>query len=298
MMCRGVLDSNEVHDLLKRTLKACHIDIPPTKEECKTQISDIVQTINGEISMLGLKIIKGNDEDTGKPCFLLINNSSRMVGSSRDLGTSVQSQWSAVELEYLRLVATEILQSEDRVISNRQALQLTDKVGKNGGKRMTMEGAEVTINKLMAARWLKLVEGNSKLALDVRFVGEMESWMVEIMGADKMAYCKACRKLVVRGVFCINCDTVAWHHYCLEKIIKKEVDVKCLDCNTLVRRGGASPRAETSQRQERRGEPSKRRSKGREAREESEDEEMSQVVRNNGSRIKRRFSGDSESDSE
>ena len=163
---------------------------------------------------------------------------------------------------------------------------------------MTMEGAEVTVNKLLAARCLKLVEGNSKLALDVRFIGEMESWMVEIMGADKMAYCKACRKLVVRGVFCINCDTVAWHHYCLEKIIKKEVDVKCLDCNTLVRRGGASPRAETSQRQERRGEPSKRRSKGREAREESEDEEMSQVVRNNGSRIKRRFSGDSESDSE
>lgn len=297
MMCRGILDSNEVHDLLRRTLKACHIDIPQKKEECKILIGIIVGIINDEISTLGLKIDKGNDEDTGKPCYMLINNSSRMVGNSRDLGTSVQSQWSALELEYLRLVATEILQSEERVISNSQALQLTDQVGKNGCRRMTMEGAEVTINKLLAARWLKLVESNSKLALDVRFIGEMESWMVEIMGADKMAYCKACRKLVVRGVFCNNCETVAWHHYCLEKITRQEVDVKCLDCNTLVRRGGggASPRAETSQRQERRGEPSKRSRSKSSAREESEDEEMSQVVRSNGSRIKRRFS---ESDSD
>ena len=195
MMCRGILDSNEVHDLLRRTLKACHIDIPQKKEECKILISDIVQIINGEISTLGLKIIKGNDEDNGKPCFMLINNSSRMVGNSRDLGTSVQSQWSALELEYLRLVATEILHSEERVISNRQALQLTDQVGKNGGKRMTMEGAEVTVNKLLAARWLKLVEGNSKLALDARFIGEMAGWMVEIIGADKMAYYKQFRKM-------------------------------------------------------------------------------------------------------
>ena len=193
MMCRGVLDSNEVHDLLRRTLKACHIDIPQKKEECKIMISDIVQIINDEISTLGMKIIRGNDE--GKPCFMLINNSSRMVGNNRDLGTSVQSQWSALELEYLRLVATEIIQSEDRVISNSLALQLTDEVGNNGGRRMTMKGAEVTVKKLLAARWLKLVEGNNKLALDVRFIGEMESWMVEIMGEDKMAYYKQFRKL-------------------------------------------------------------------------------------------------------
>ena len=122
---------------------------------------------------------------------------------------------------------------------------------------MTMEAAENAINKLMTARWLKVVDGNSKLALDVRFVGEMESWMVEIIGADKMAYCKSCHKLVVRGVYCDNCDTVAWHLYCLEKVAS----------------GG---------------------------KEESEEEEMSQsqVVKSSGSRIKRGFSGDSDSDSD
>ena len=307
MMCRGVLDYNEVWDLTRRTLKACNIEIPEKKKECIDMALDIIQVINAEVSKLGLKIIKGIDEDTGKACFMLINNSSRMIGASRDLGTNVQSQWSPLELEYLRLVATEILLSDEKVISNRQALQLTDQVGKNGGKRMTMEAAENAINKLMTARWLKVVEGNSKLALDVRFVGEMESWMVEIIGADKMAYCKSCHKLVVRGVYCDNCDTVAWHLFCLEKVASAGTDVKCLDCNSLVKRGAGgarsggshSPRAEPSQRQERRGEPSKR-SRRSSAREESEEEEMSQsqAVKTNGSRIKRGFSGDSDSDSD
>ena len=178
MMCRGVLDTKEVNDLLQRTLKSCNTDIPDKKSECLALIQDMVVTINGEISKLGLIIRKGQDEDTGKPCFMLINTSNRIVGGSKDLGTRAQSQWAAQELEYLRQVATEILQTENKVISNREALQLTDQVGKNGGKRMTMEAAEMTINKLMAARWLKTVEGNSKLALDVRFIGEMESWMV------------------------------------------------------------------------------------------------------------------------
>ena len=296
MMCRGVLDTKEVNDLLQRTLKSCNTEIPEKKSECLALIQDMVVTINGEISKLGLIIRKGQDEDTGKPCFMLINNSNRIVGGSKDLGTRVQSQWAAQELEYLRLVATEILQTENKVISNREALQLTDQVGKNGGKRMTMEAAEMTINKLMAARWLKTVEGNSKLALDVRFIGEMESWMVEIMGADRMIYCKACRKLVVRGVYCNNCDAVAWHHYCVEKQVTKGVDVKCLDCDIVVRKGrgggarsGASPRQE---KEETRGEPSKRRSGRSSVMEESE--ETSQVV-NSAGRIKRRFS-DSESE--
>ena len=116
------------------------------------------------------------------------------------------------------------------------------------------------------------------------------------MGADRMIYCKACRKLVVRGVYCNNCDAVAWHHYCVEKQVTKGVDVKCLDCDIVVRKGrgggagsGASPRQE---KEETRGEPSKRRSGRSSVMEECE--ETSQVV-NSAGRIKRRFS-DSESE--
>ena len=125
-----------------------------------------------------------------------------------------------------------------------------------------------------------------------------------LQGADRMINCKACRKLVVRGVYCNNCDAVAWHHYCVEKQVTKGVDIKCLECDIVVRKGrgggagngagngarsGASPRQE---KEETRGEPSKRRSGRSSVMEESE--ETSQVV-NSAGRIKRRFS-DSESE--
>ena len=127
MMCRGVLDTKEVNDLLQRTLKSCNTEIPEKKSECLALIQDMVVTINGEISKLGLIIRKGQDEDTGKPCFMLINNSNR-------INARVQSQWAAMELEYLRLVATEILQADNKVISNMIAINLThqEKTGARG----------------------------------------------------------------------------------------------------------------------------------------------------------------------
>ena len=73
-----------------------------------------------------------------------------------------------------------------------------------------------------------------------------------------------------------------------------------INSTNRVRDLSLSPRARTSQRQERSDEASKKRSRSSStsASEESEDEEeMSKVVRSNGSRIKRRFSGDSESSS-
>ena len=49
------------------------------------------------------------------------------------------------------------------------------------------------------------------------FNGEMESWMVEVMGPENMAYCKTCHKLVIRGNYCDCGENIAWHNYCLEK---------------------------------------------------------------------------------
>ena len=81
---------------------------------------------------------KGQDEEKPfKSCFMLINNSNRLVGGSNSLGAGVQNQWLPQELEYLRLLATEILQSDEKAISSRAALHLTDQVGKNGGKKMS-----------------------------------------------------------------------------------------------------------------------------------------------------------------
>ena len=61
---------------------------------------------------------------------------------------------------FLRLVATEILQSEAKAVPSRAALNLTDQVASKGGKKMSLENAEMTVNRLIAARWLKPLEVN------------------------------------------------------------------------------------------------------------------------------------------
>ena len=196
-------------------------------------------------------------------------------------------------------MATEILQSNEKAISSRAALHLTDQVGKNGGKKMSMEDAEDTVNRLILARWIKTLNGNSQLSLDVRFIGEMESWMVEVMGPENMAYCKTCHKLVIRGNYCDCGENIAWHNYCLEKQLARGVDVKCPQCGILVAEGrdkrsnGAA--VESSQSvdlpsQVERGERSKR-YRRRSSRDEDDSGKSTKIVRNGG-KIKRRMSMD------
>jgi len=274
LMCKGVLNKEEVNTLHEKALTMCKIDIPEKKVERQRLLAANIQTINNQLEPVGLVIRKGVDEDTGDNFFMLVNTQNRMVGGSRELGAQVQVQWSAQELEYLRLLATEILQSEKKTITSREALHLTDKVGQGGGKKLSMENAEGTINRLLSASWIKLVEENSEIALGVRFLGEMESWMMDVVGG--VAKCQICRRMVVRGQYCGCEEGVAWHHYCLEKQAKQGVTTKCKKCGDVIHEpdGGNKRGAE---KEEERGEPSKksvRRMSGNDVEEEMEEEDQ------------------------
>ena len=82
----------------------------------------------------------------------------------------------------IRLLATEILQSDEKMITSREALNLMDqvlfcsstrlKLMKNmyqvgGGKKLSMSEAEASIEKFFNCRWLKMVEDGC-LTVDVR----------------------------------------------------------------------------------------------------------------------------------
>ena len=78
IMCKGILNDKEVHALHLSSLKACSVEIPEKRQERDQLLVKNIQTINDEIEKLGLKIRKGQDEDTGKSCFMLINNNNRI----------------------------------------------------------------------------------------------------------------------------------------------------------------------------------------------------------------------------
>jgi len=236
IMARGVLNNKEVHALHEKVLAVCGIEVPEKRAELLDLLAGNIRTINDQLEELGMLIKKGVDEDTGESCFMLVNTSNRLVGQSRQLATGVQVQFTQVELDYLRLMATEILQDDSKAISSRDALNLMDQVS---GKKLTLPEAEKTITKFINCRWLKMVEG--EITLDVRFLGEMEQWMIEVVGG--VAKCQMCRKVVVRGVYCTCEDLVGWHKYCLAKQTKKGLDTKCKKCGEVVHRaGGQEPR--------------------------------------------------------
>lgn len=242
IMCKGVLNSREVNLLHEKALRKCGIEVPEKRKDQQDLLLANIKTINEELDTVGLTIRKGVDEDTGESYFMLINTQNRMVGQNKDLACKVQTQWSAAELDFLRLLATEILQSEEKSISSRLALNLMDQVG--GGKKLSMSEAEKTINRLIQAKWLKTVDGD--IALDVRFLGEMEPWMMDVMGG--VAKCQICRKVVVRGIYCTCEDSIAWHKYCLAKQSKAGVTTKCKKCKEVIHPAASGEAGEAKKR--------------------------------------------------
>jgi len=242
IMCKGVLNSKEVNLLHEKALRKCGIEVPEKRKDQQDLLLANIKTINEELDTVGLTIRKGVDEDTGESYFMLINTQNRMVGQNKDLACKVQTQWSAAELDFLRLLATEILQSEEKSISSRLALNLMDQVG--GGKKLSMSEAEKTINRLIQAKWLKTVDGD--IALDVRFLGEMEPWMMDVMGG--VAKCQICRKVVVRGIYCTCEDSIAWHKYCLAKQSKAGVTTKCKKCKEIIHPAASGEAVEAKKR--------------------------------------------------
>ena len=210
IMAKGVLNNKEVHTLHEKVLKMCSIEIPEKRKDLIDLLASNIRTINNEIESVGLMIKKGVEEDTGESCFMLVNTQSRAVGGSKFLATKVQSQFSPAELDYLRLIsnlflyrifprllATEILQNGEKMITSRAAPNLMDKVGwilikkrkftylkkvlqikrkfqinlmlqVGGGKKLSMADAEASIDKFFNCRWLKLVEDGC-LTVDVRY---------------------------------------------------------------------------------------------------------------------------------
>merc|ERR1719270_1649100 len=66
----------------------------------------------------------------------------------------------------------------------------------------------------------------------ILFLGEMETWMVEVVGG--VAKCQICRKVVVRGVYCTCDPMMAWHKHCLAKQAKANVETICKNCKSPV----------------------------------------------------------------
>lgn len=228
MMSRGILDFKTVLSLLEATLGLCKIAMPGSRAERDQAIMKLVHDINDKIRDLNLTIRKGVDEEDGTNYFMLINTSQR-----GPVLNQVQTALSAPELEYLRLLATEILFVEDRSLPSNIALNLIGKMEGNTNKKFSLQNAENTISKLIANKWLRKLD-RSHVGLGVRFIGEMGDWITECLGGE-VDKCQVCRKMALRGIFC-QCRVV-YHKVCAMRLpAAKDDTFNCMKCKAELTR--------------------------------------------------------------
>jgi len=229
MMSRGAANTRQVNNLLTLVLRNCSIPVPERKEERQMVLLDMIHKINKQLQDIGLAIKKGVDEEDGTNYFMLISESERTEACKK-----AQINLSDQELEYLQIVADKILHinEETMCISQMEALNCVNEM-KSVGK-FAIRQAENSLGKLLDAKWLKVTDKGKKLALGVRFIVEMENWILAVKGENNVKKCKGCKKLVIRGVRCSNedCEEV-YHRHCAQKLGKKHGGdkFKCISCS-------------------------------------------------------------------
>jgi len=230
LMAKGILSTKEVYSLLELALESCKIDFPEEIKDRQKTLLNFIHEINETLSDLDLTVRKVVDEDDGANYFILMNLSQR--GGQPSLA-GLQNMFTGIELEYLRVLTTAILESDEGAISSMPALQLVLDVSGNESRKYSMVHAEDLINRCADNRWLKIID-NNMVALGVRFIGEMDSWIAQTLGEDTLK-CEACRKIIVRGVDCSSCEAI-YHRHCAHRVSKATAGkLKCLRCSHSVK---------------------------------------------------------------
>jgi len=239
LMVKGILKSKDVHRLMDDVFERFQLDMPDNKEARQAALLQMIMQINSKLETVHLCIRKAVDEDDGGNYFMLTSVASR----PGELGQA-QSQFTAGEMEYVRLLALEILQDDNRSVPSSLALNLAGEVcasiGGGGGSKFTMSQAEGSLKKLVNHSWLKMLD-KGYITLGVRFIGEMDEWLRETMG-ENLTRCKICSKMLIRGIHCV-CGLM-YHRHCAAKMAKAtKSDFRCVGCQCEVNDGEQSKNA-------------------------------------------------------
>lgn len=190
-------DSGARKEELGYFIKVRHRTFLPNHQHfLNCQVSRLLKDINNELSRnhLPFKIVKAIDEDfrIRKNHYVLVNRLDRSSDSTQ-LTKKAMVDFSPAELEYLKLIMEEIVESEEREIGHTKALNLTRNVKT---KSMKPNDGQNVLSKFVDRLWLKKNSERNTIRLSTRFIAEMEPYLDAEIQLQKCFLCK--NKLVVR----------------------------------------------------------------------------------------------------
>jgi len=202
MKKKGIFGSQEVFETLTAALKTFGFECPD-RNTLKTQILEFMMTINRELRGIYVEIRRSMDERTGTTYYVLVNRlaSPQTVAAFKHYSTN--------QLELFKAIMTAMFDEDDRSIEYIRALNMT----KDLPKRMSMDDAEMFLNRLVAEKWLENVNG--KLRLHVKAISELEPYLKSTF---ELSDCKICNNVIIlkKNSQCASCETNA-HSACVMK---------------------------------------------------------------------------------
>lgn len=232
MMNRCTIAASDFNPLFEMICKNCNIQLD-TYSKAEKQRALILATNKVLESKCNMKIIKVYDEELVKKVssLVLINRTDRSRDTNK-LTIKDQLTFAPHELEYLKLILTEIMENPMREIKSTKALNVSKNLDKNT-KKIQPHEAEMILQKFKDNKWL--VEKDGIILLSTRFIYEMEPFLKDVY-TDYVNQCSLCRKIAIRCIECPNenCDS-KYHAYCVREIrTKTGQDPKCSQCKSTL----------------------------------------------------------------
>ncbi|XP_073952881.1 SMC5-SMC6 complex component Non-SMC element 1 isoform X2 [Choristoneura fumiferana] len=170
-------------------------------------IDNLVKEINEKIKPLHQQIKISNDELTDEQVVVFI-----CLG--HDEATKSQNVFSAMELEYFRLLLEEIMSIETRQITGILAMNLVNRLKTSS---FTKTHGQKLLDTWCRMRYLDKDENN--YALGMRAIHEFQTYLRQNM-PDTIEECFLCKEIVFRGYNCPSCAK-AVHTRCLNRYLDK-----------------------------------------------------------------------------
>jgi len=245
VMSKGMMTGQEMFKGVKSICNnfCDYRDFPKMDTKNKEEIADMIQNMfeaaNRALEPLQLHISKIQEEEKSGQAYTQYYVFA--PNFENEQLAKLQKHFGEPELEWLKLVATYLVESEDKLGAQTNLINLCMKGGNNSTKKkLNVTDADKALEVFTEAGYLMTVRKDKRrfmYGLGPRFLVEMERWMKNTF-EDEIWECGICGKIGMIGVECPrrDCDYM-FHKYCVDTGRK---DPKCNKCKTAIKIGGVA----------------------------------------------------------
>lgn len=202
IMSKGILDENDVYSWL---LKAARLAGGETNEEKRAILNSCIRTMNDNLEPYSFTIRSKQDFISGM-------NKIAFVNTKKDSLSKSMTTFSQVELNFLKALFESIIDSESKLLTMIDALNLQ----REFKSKMSKSEAQDLLIRAISGEWLTEVTTDDlvNVTIGTRTFIELEDYIMSLAQDQQVEKCVICKEVVIYGTV-IDEGTYEgqWCHY-------------------------------------------------------------------------------------